>query len=310
MSRSVAVLFPGQGAQFVGMGRDLAEADPAARARFDQASQVLGWDVARVCFEGPEEELTRSDRAQPAILVHSLVCFEALRAKRPDLSFAAAAGLSSGEWTALTAAGVLPLAETLRVLQVRGRAMQSACERRPGGMMSVLGLSPEALAGICAQTGAETANLLSPEQTVLSGSLEALAAAEPLAAAQGAKRTIRLNVAGAFHSTLMREAADELAAVLQTVRFQAPAFPVYSNVTGQPHGGPDEIRAAMTAQVYSSVQWVRTVQDLRAQGVADFIELGPGRVLSGLIKRIDKTANLHNIQDLAGLASAVSGLGA
>lgn len=307
MSRSIAALFPGQGAQFVGMGRDLAEADPAARTRFDQASQALGWDVARVCFEGPEEDLTRSDRAQPAILVHSLVCFEAFRAKRPEVHFTAVAGLSSGEWTALTVAGVLPLEETLRILQVRGRAMQVACERRPGGMMSVLGLAPEVLAEICGQSGAEIANLLSPEQTVLSGTREALDAAEPLAAARGAKKTIRLNVAGAFHSTLMREAADELAAAIREVRFQTPAFPVYSNVTGKPHGSPDEVRAAMTAQVYSSVQWVRTVQGLRADGVTDFIEMGPGRVLSGLIKRIDKTSNLHNIQDLAGLASVGSG---
>jgi [acyl-carrier-protein] S-malonyltransferase len=289
------------------MGKDLAEADPAARARFDQAAQALGWDVSRVCFEGPEEELTRSDRAQPAILVHSLVCFEAFRAKRPDVRFSAAAGLSSGEWTALTAAGVLPLEDTLRILQVRGRAMQAACERRPGGMMSVLGLAPEVLAEICAKSGAEIANLLSPEQTVLSGTAEALTAAETLAAGRGVRKTIRLNVAGAFHSTLMREAADELAAALATVRFQAPAFPVYSNVTGKPHGSPDEVREAMKAQVYSSVQWVRTIQALRAGGVADFIEMGPGRVLSGLIKRIDKTSNLHNIQDLAGLAAVGSG---
>jgi [acyl-carrier-protein] S-malonyltransferase len=175
-------------------------------------------------------------------------------------------------------------------------------------MMSVLGLNRDALEEVCRRTGAEIANLLSPEQTVLSGTREAMAAAEPLATELGARKTIRLNVAGAFHSTLMREAADELVGALRTVRFQPPAFPVYSNVTGRPHGTPDEVRAAMGAQVTSSVQWVRTVQTLRGEGVSDFMEFGPGRVLSGLIKRIDKTSNLHNIQDLAGLASAVSGL--
>jgi len=307
MSRSYAVLFPGQGAQFVGMGRDFSEAFPDVHSLFDRASRILGWDVAHVCFEGPETELTRSDRAPSAIFVHSLACFEALRKRKPEIRWAAAAGLSSGEWTALTAAGVLSFDEALRILQIRGRAMQEACDRNPGAMLSVIGLSREALEEICRHSGAEIANLNSPDQTVLSGTMEAIASAEALASKSGARKILRVKVAGAFHSSLMRPASEKLAVALQEVRFQVPAFPVYSNVTGQIHGASEEVRSAMVAQVASSVQWVQTIQGLRALGVTDFVECGPGRVLSGLVKRIDKTANLHNIQDLAGLEAVVSG---
>ncbi|MDZ4200011.1 MAG: ACP S-malonyltransferase [Kiritimatiellia bacterium] len=308
MSRSIALLFPGQGAQFVGMGRDLAESLPECRQIFDRASAALGWDLAQVCFEGPDTELMRSDRAQPAIFAHSLACFEALRRRLPGASWAAAAGLSSGEWTALTASGALDLETTLRVLRVRGQAMQEACERRPGTMLSVIGLPDDKMEELCRKTGAEAANYNSPDQTVLSGSLEAIAAAETLAPELGARKAIRLAVAGAFHSSRMEPAAARLAEELQTVEFQEPAFPVYSNVTGSPHGGPASLCSAMVAQVSSPVQWVRIIRAMREHGITDFIECGPGRVLSGLVKRIDKTAGLHTIQDAAGLETVVSSL--
>lgn len=300
---ATAVVFPGQGAQAPGMGRDFAEAFPEARALFDRAGAVLGWDLARVCFEGPAEELTKSDRAQPAIFVVSVAAYEALRRARPRAVWAAAAGLSSGEWAALHAAGALEFEDAIRVLEARGRFMQEACQARPGAMLSVIGLDRAALERVCAESGAEIANLNSPEQTVLSGTREAIAAAEPLAAAAGARKCIRLNVAGAFHSSLMQPAADRLREALAGVRFRAPAFPVLSNVTGRPHGGPDEIREAMVRQVTGSVRWVDDVEWMRSAGVGRYIECGPGRVLTGLVKRIDKTAALHNIAALSDLQS-------
>ncbi len=305
----LAAMFPGQGAQGVGMGRDLAESDPALRGWFERAGAALGFDLAKICFEGPDTELTKSDKAQPAIFVHSVVCFEALRAAKPGLTWAAAAGLSSGEWAALYAAGVLGFEDILRVLQARGRYMQEACERQPGGMVSVLGLDRAKLDEVCARTGAEIANLNSPEQTVLSGRKDAIAAAEKVAVEAGARKAIRLNVAGAFHSSLMKPAADRLGSLLAHLPFRAPAFPVLSNVTGRPHGGPDEIRAAMVAQITGSVRWVEDVQWMQSQGVTGYVECGPGKVLSGLVKRIDKTAALHTISDLPSLQATAPKLG-
>jgi [acyl-carrier-protein] S-malonyltransferase len=303
-----AALFPGQGAQAAGMGRDLAEGDPEARRRFDRAGEVLGFDLARVCFEGPAEELTRSDRAQPAIFVVSIVCFEALRRRRPELSWAAAAGLSSGEWAALHAAGALSFEDALRVLQARGRLMQDACERQPGAMTSVIGLAPDRLGEVCARSGAEIANLNSAEQTVLSGRREAIEAAEKLATEAGARKVLRLNVAGAFHSSLMQPAADGLASVLAGVEFRAPSFPVLSNVTGEAHTTPDEIRHLMVRQVTGSVRWVDAVEWMKARGVTGYVECGPGKVLCGLVKRIDRSAVLNNISDLPSLGTAAAAL--
>lgn len=304
-----ALLFPGQGAQSPGMGRDFAEQFPEARARFDRAGETLGWDLARLCFDGPAEELTRSDRAQPAIFTVSVVCFEALRRARPDARPVAAAGLSSGEWAALYAAGALSFEETLRVLEARGRFMQEACEARPGGMLSVIGLDRAALDRICAETGMEIANLNSPEQTVLSGPREALDAAERMATEARARLCVRLQVAGAFHSSLMQPAADRLREFLAGVEFRAPAFPVYSNVTGDPHGTPDEIRDAMIRQVTDSVRWVDCMTAIRrAVPAARCLECGPGRVLSGLMRKIDKSAPMANIAALSDLKRAVDTL--
>ncbi len=300
-----AAMFPGQGAQAPGMGRDWAEQAPGARSWFDRASTVLGWDLARLCFEGPAEALTRSDRAQPAIFTVSVICWEALRQARPDLNWKAAAGLSSGEWAALYAAGVLSFEDAVRVLEARGRFMQEACEQNPGGMLSVIGLDPSALEHVCAESGAEIANLNSPEQTVLSGTHEAIEAAERLVGAAGARRAIRLNVAGAFHSSLMRPAAERLEAFLADIPFHTPAFPVFSNVSGQPHGGPEEIRAAMVRQVAGAVRWVDCVRGLRAIGAGVFVECGPGRVLTGLVKRIDKSVQFHSISVFPDLKSVV-----
>ncbi|MBP7275146.1 MAG: ACP S-malonyltransferase [Kiritimatiellae bacterium] len=305
---SQAWLFPGQGAQAPGMGRDLAESSPEAAALFDRANEVLGMDLRRIIFEGPAEELTRSDRAQPAIFLVSAALADALRARRPALAWAAAAGHSLGEWTALYAAGVIGFDDALRVLRDRGRFMQEACTHNPGAMLAVIGLDSAGLDELFAKSGAEIANFNAPDQTVLSGTVEAIAEAERLAGEMGAKRAIRLQVAGAFHSTLMKPAAEQLRKALEGVAFHPPKFPVYSNVTGRPHGGPDDIRKAMVAQVTHSVRWVETVTAMRAAGVGRFVECGPGKVLSGLVKRIDRAAEMHTIGDLSSLQSAVDAL--
>ncbi len=299
-----AILFPGQGAQYAGMGRDLAESDPSCRDLFDRARAVLGYDLSDVAFNGPIERLTISAHAQPAIFVHSVAAWTAWMRRHPDWTFDVAAGLSSGEWTALHLAGVVGYEDTLKILEARGRFMTEACEERPGGMLTVIGASEELIIRLCAETGVEQANLNSHEQIVLSGPREAIERAESLAKELGIRKAIRLNVAGAFHSTLMRPAAAKLEAELGRMDFRAPAFPVVSNVTARPHGDPVEIRRQMVAQVYSPVRWYQGIEWMKGNGVADYLECGPGKVLSGLVKRIDKGARLHSIQDLSGLEGA------
>jgi [acyl-carrier-protein] S-malonyltransferase len=303
-----AILFPGQGAQAVGMGKDLAAAFPAAKALFDRASAVLGYDLGQICFEGPLEKLTQSCYAQPGIFVASLAALAVLKQVQPGLHFVAAAGLSSGEWTALHLAGVVSFEDTLKILEVRGRAMQQACEERPGTMMCVIGADPELLAKVAQEAGVELANFNSPEQTVLSGTKAGIDAAEAALKAAGIRKAIRLNVAGAFHSALMASAALKLEAALAGVALQAPQLPVVSNVTGQFHTTPDEIRKLMVRQVTGSVQWVQDVQRLQAEGVQAYVECGPGKVLTGLVKRIDKQAALYNISDRSSLEAAAPAL--
>ena len=301
---NTALLFPGQGAQFVGMGAELAAQHPACRALYDRAATVLGYDLADVSFNGPIEKLTISAHAQPAIFVHSVAAWTAWKARHPGWSFDCAAGLSSGEWTALHLAGVVGFEDTLRILEARGRFMTEACNDRPGGMFTIIGAAPELLEKICAETGLEQANLNSAEQTVLSGPKEGVDKAELLAKELGIRKAIRLNVAGAFHSTLMRPAAVKLEAELGRIAFSAPVFPVLSNVTAAPHGGPDAIKRRMVEQVYSPVRWYHGIEWMKGQGVVSYLECGPGKVLSGLVKRIDKGARIHSIQDLSGLKAA------
>ncbi len=297
-----ALLFPGQGAQQVGMGRDLAESMPACRSLFDRAGEVLGYDLAAICFDGPIENLTVSAHAQPGIFVASMACWTALKEKQPDFEPAFTAGLSSGEWTALHMAGVIGFEDTLKVLEARGRFMQEACRANPGAMLSVIGADEAQLDRLCAASGAEKANLNSAEQTVISGPVASIDKAEALAKDIGIRRAIRLNVAGAFHSTLMKPAAEALAGVLESVSLSAPAIPVVSNVTGRPHDAdPAGIRERMVAQVYSSVQWYESVRWMIGEGAESFTECGPGKVLSGLVKRIDKTSPVRNIGALSDL---------
>ena len=299
-------VFAGQGAQFVGMGKDLAAADPAVMALFDRASQVLGRDLKKICFEGPIEELTRSNNCQPAIFVASVACWTAFARQYPSATFKMAAGLSLGEWTALHVAGVLDFDSTLRVLEARGRFMQQACEEQAGGMVSVMGATPDQLKDICGRTGLVMANINSDSQVVLSGAKAGVSQAVELATAAGLK-SIVLPVAGAFHSPLMASARERLAAVLKDVPFQSPKLPVLANVTGQPHAADGAvIRDTMLRQVTESVRWADCVRAAMAAGAKTFVEFGPGKVLSGLIKRIDKQNATFNVQDAASLAQAAA----
>ncbi len=297
MTKNV-ILFSGQGAQAVGMGRDLVEAFPACRALAERADEVLGFRLTEVAFNGPEEQLTRSDIAQPAIFLVSAMCFEALKAQGGPEELYGLAGLSLGEWTALYAASVLSFDDTLRILRARGQFMQAACEETRGGMLSLLGLSLEQAQTVAEKSGLEVANINSPAQIVLAGHAERISFAEAAAKELGAKRAIPLNVAGAFHSSLMAPAAVQLEPFLAEIPFAVPCIPVVSNVTAKPHeNNPDEIRRTMVRQVTGSVRWVETIDYFKAQGVASYTECGPGKVLTGLVKRIDNTAVLHNIQN-------------
>lgn len=296
-----ALLFAGQGAQAVGMGKDLAESYPECRELFDRANAVLGYDLAGICFNGPIEELTKTSHCQPGIFVVSAACLAALRKECGAADAVAAAGLSLGEWTALYAAGVLTFEDTVKVLAERGRLMQAACEQTQGAMVSVLGLDEAALRGVCAESGATMANLNSPGQIVLSGERAAVERAAALATAAGAKKAVMLNVAGAYHSPLMAPAAEGLREVLAAVTFREPACPVVSNVTGRPHGSPDEIRELMVRQVTSPVQWIATIEWCMGEGIKGYVECGPGKILGGLVKRIDKDSVAHSIQDLPSL---------
>jgi [acyl-carrier-protein] S-malonyltransferase len=296
-----AFLFPGQGAQSVGMGRKLSETLPAARRLFDEAGDILGYNLLGVCLNGPEPKLTSTVISQPAIFVSSLAALESLRAANPaaEEECVAAAGLSLGEYTALVFAGALSFRDGLKVVQRRGEAMQAASEATPSAMVSVLGLDPARLEEICARAAGvgevRIANFLCPGNLVVSGARAACEEVERLAAGAGAMKTIRLAVAGAFHTALMKPADRQLAEVLEGVEIRPPRVPVWSNVDAQPHTDPGEIRALLTRQVLEPVLWEKTVRNLLAAGVERFYEIGPGRVLAGLLKRVDRKANCQNV---------------
>lgn len=299
-------VFAGQGAQVPGMGKDFAESDPKIMDLFDKANAVLGFDLKKICFEGPQEELTKSNIAQPAIFVTSYAAFLALK-KRKEVKFDCAAGLSLGEWGALCAAGVLDFDSTLKVLEARGRFMQEACEAAPSGMIAIVGATPDQLKALCEATGCMVANINSAAQQVLSGSKDAITAAATKAKELGIKRAIPLATAGAFHSPFMAPAREKLAAVLDTVEFKAPQFPVLSNVTGKPHSSdPAEIKRMMLEQVTGTTNWAADVEEAKAMGCDTFVEFGPGKVLSGLIKKIDAALVTANVADLASLDATLA----
>jgi len=303
-----ALLFAGQGAQVVGMGKDLAEKFPSAKAWFERANAALGYDLAKVCFEGPETDLTKTENAQPGIFLVSWVAFQLLKEQVPNLKFDATAGLSLGEFTALTAAGALSFEDGLRVVRQRGKFMQEACEATKGGMAAIIGLDEAPTREVCAEAGVVLANLNCPGQLVISGEAEKITKACELAKAKGAKRALPLPVAGAYHSPLMASAQPKLAAELAAAKISTPVVPVISNVTAQAHGA--DISAKLVEQVCASVLWENSMRSLLAQGFTRFIELGPGTALSGFMKRIDKTATMLNVADAASLEETVKTLSA
>ena len=303
-----ALLFAGQGAQTVGMGRDLAAQFPIAQQWFERANTALGYDLATICFEGPESELTRTENAQPGIFLVSWVAFQLLKQQVPGLRYDATAGLSLGEFTALATADVLTFDDAIRLVQQRGRLMQDACESTRGGMAAIIGLDEARTREACVEADVELANLNCPGQIVISGPVDNMQRACEIAKAKGAKKAMPLTVAGAYHSQLMAGAATGLAAALAAVNFQPAFVPVISNVTAQPHGDAGSIRARMVEQVTSSVRWEDSMRQLLAQGFTRFIELGPGKALSGFMKRIDPNAQMLNISDVASLEATVKAL--
>jgi [acyl-carrier-protein] S-malonyltransferase len=304
----IALLFAGQGAQAVGMGKDLVAAFPAAQAWFDRANAALGYDLAAICFNGPDAELTKTENAQPGIFLVSWVAFQLLKERVSALTFEAAAGLSLGEFTALTAAGAMSFEDGLRVVRQRGCFMQEACEATRGGMAAVIGLDEAPTREVCAEAGVVLANLNCPGQLVISGEAEKITKAVKLAKAKGAKRAIALPVAGAYHSPLMASAQPKLQAELAKMKLAPPTVIVVSNVTGQPHGGAADISARLVEQVTSSVRWEASMRFLLAQGFTRFIELGPGTALSGFMKRIDKSVQMLNVADAASMEATAAAL--
>jgi [acyl-carrier-protein] S-malonyltransferase len=297
-----AFLFPGQGAQTVGMGAAVCAQVPAARALFERAAGVLGYDLYRLCTEGPAAELDSTAYSQPALFVASLAALEQLKQNSPQLvgRCAAAAGLSLGEYTALVFAGAMDFETGLRVVQQRGRAMQDAAEASSSGMVSVLGLEREQVESFCHEAREdqvlEIANLLCPGNIVVSGHTAACERVADLAAAAGAMRVVPLAVAGAFHTPLMQSAVERLQAVLAEVKIEPPRIPVVSNVDARPHHDPEEIRELLIRQVCSQVRWEDSMRHLLDEhGITHFYELGPGRVLCGLLKRIARKVPCENI---------------
>ena len=296
-----AFLFPGQGAQAVGMGKALFNAHESVRALYGRAAEILDYDLAALCFGGPTEELDTTIISQPAIFVTSLAALEAVKIQTPELvdSCEAAAGLSLGEYTALVFAGGMDFEDGLRLVQRRGEAMQEASNAAPSGMVSILGLDRDVIEKLCDELrGGETlqiANLLCPGNIVVSGTVAACERMAEAAPKAGAMRVIPLAVAGAFHTPLMKPADEKLASALENVTLRPLRIPVYSNVDAKPHTDPDEIRHLLVQQVISPVLWEDSVKNMIAAGFDGFHEIGPGRVLRGLIRRIDRKAKCEGI---------------
>ena len=298
----IAVIFPGQGAQMVGMGRILTEKYPEIKRLYANANDILGYDITKLCFEGPAEELDSTVVSQPAIFLTSIAALEVLKIESPEvlLSVEATAGLSLGEYTALTFAGAIRFEDGLKLVQKRGRAMQDASDATPSGMVSILGLEYSQVEELCDKARGDgmlqVANLLCPGNIAISGTNAACEQAAELAAEMGAMKAVPLAVAGAFHTPIMHPADEKLAEVLNSIEIKAPNIPVISNVDAKPHDNPEDIRKILVKQVLNPVLWETSMCYLIEQGFDTFYEVGPGRVLRGLLRRIDRKTVCHNIE--------------
>ena len=291
-----AFVFPGQGAQFVGMGKDLYENNAEAKEMFEKANEVLGFRITDLMFEGTEEDLKQTKVTQPAVFLHSVILAKTLGEEfKPDM----VAGHSLGEFSALVAAGCLPFEQGLKLVEARALAMQKACEATPSTMAAIIGLPDEKVEEICATIDGVCipANYNCPGQVVISGTFEAIEAACVKFKEAGAKRALPLKVGGAFHSPLMQPAKDELAEAIENMHFSAPKCPVFQNVDAKAHTNPEEIKTNLVAQLTSSVRWTESVQNMIAAGADEFVECGPGKTLRGMIGRIDKTVKAHGVNE-------------
>ena len=302
----VAYLFPGQGAQAVGMGQELYDDSPTARSIFHQVDMALERPLTKLLFNGPEEELRQTVNAQPAIMAVSLACVKAMEEKlgadampQPVLM----AGHSLGEYTALAVAGVLDVAETAQLVRTRGRLMQEACDQNPGTMAAVLGLDEMTMEEIARETGTYVSNVNTAEQIVISGDRMAVARALDLASARGAKKVLPLRVGGAFHSGLMEPAKAGLVEAVNNLKFRDPTVPIIANCTGQPLTTAESVKQELVSQICACVQWKRSIDYMVGSGVASFIEVGPGTALSGMVKRISKKARVASVGDIDSILS-------
>jgi [acyl-carrier-protein] S-malonyltransferase len=307
--KKIALLFAGQGAQSVGMGKDLAETYPGVAALFKRADEVLGRSISSIMFEGPDEELTKTINCQPALYIHGLACLRALNDEAGDLTFSAAAGLSLGEFTAHTAAGTFDFDTGLQLVNHRATFMQEACEATSGAMAAMIGADENTVRDLAAQTDVDVANLNSPGQVVVSGEATKIALAVSLAKEAGVRRAATLNVAGAYHSRLMKSAYQKLAAVLEQTPVGIPRFPVICNVDALPVTEAGRIRETLREQVTSTVRWTESIEHLiDHEKIELFIELGPGKVVAGLVGRIRKDFPVISIGDVPSLEAAVETL--